>query len=89
MDNIKTEYIEETIHKIDQLEEIKHKISTVMKDKQVTRLNLYFQQPYKVIIDVADDEYMLKTILTIFNDDIKGKIYDVFGELENKYFNNN
>lgn len=81
-------YIEETVRSVADLEIIKQSIIKFVGDNKITSLNLYFAHPHIIIIEVLGDEYKLKTILTLFNDELKAKVYDMFNELDNLYLNN-
>lgn len=82
------EYIEDTIRTEEDLNNVKQQIVNCIVDKSIKQIRLSNAKPFKIVLDFNGEDYNLKVIIMVFNEDIIAKIYDMFTELEQYCFPN-
>ena len=90
-------YIETTLRTDEEIDKLKQQIVNTIGNRYVKQLRLNVAVPNKIRLEFDGDDsnaregigsYNLKVNMTIFDNDIITKIYDMFMELEHIYFVN-
>lgn len=78
------EYIEEIINDNEQLEYLQKRVIERVEDKNIKQMKYKNIKPRKVAIEIhGENDYCLHIVLTIFNDNIRGKLYEMFAKIKN------